>query len=91
MTVAVLCSGQGPQRPAMFALTEEQPEAAMLFAHEANVLAGDPRILIRTATFEAIHKNRTGQILCALQALAATAVCRAPVRVNDFDTAGIGV
>jgi [acyl-carrier-protein] S-malonyltransferase len=77
MTLAILCSGQGPQHPNMFALTGEAPEAANLFAHAATLLGGrDPRAIVRTEPDEALHHNRIGQILCTLQALAATATLR---------------
>ena len=77
MTLAILCSGQGPQHPNMFALTGAAPEAANLFVHAAALLGGrDPRAIVQTALDEAIHQNRVGQILCILQALAATATLR---------------
>ena len=77
MTLAILCSGQGPQHPNMFALTGDAPEAANLFAHAATLLGGhDPRAIVQTDPDEAIHQNRVGQILCTLQALAATATLR---------------
>ena len=74
MTIAILCSGQGPQHANMFALTGDAPEAAHLFAHAATLLGGsDPRKMVRTITDGSLHQNRIGQILCTLQALAATA------------------
>ncbi len=77
MALAVLCSGQGWQRPGMFALTGDAPEAAGLFAHAATLLGGrDPREVVRTETSEALHHDRVGQILCALQALAAAAALK---------------
>jgi [acyl-carrier-protein] S-malonyltransferase len=77
MTPAILCSGQGPQHPAMFTLTGAAPEAADLFAHAAALLGGrDPRALVQTAQPAELHHNREGQILCALQALAAAAMLR---------------
>ena len=77
MTLAILCSGQGPQHPNMFALTGDAPEAANLFVHAAALLGGrDPRAIVQTALDEAIHQNRVGQILCTLQALAGTATLR---------------
>jgi [acyl-carrier-protein] S-malonyltransferase len=61
----------------MFALTGDVPEAAGLFAHAATLLGGsDPREVVRTENSEALHSNRIGQILCALQALAAAAALR---------------
>ncbi|CAH2409605.1 acyltransferase domain-containing protein [Mesorhizobium escarrei] len=78
MTLAILCSGQGPQHPNMFALTGNAPEAADLFAHAAALLGGqDPREMIQTDTNAAVHQNRVGQILCTVQALAAAATLRA--------------
>jgi [acyl-carrier-protein] S-malonyltransferase len=77
MTLAVLCTGQGPQRSNMFALTGDAPEAANLFAHAATLLGGrDPREMVQTDPDDTLHQNRVGQILCTLQALAATATLR---------------
>ncbi len=71
MPVAILCSGQGHQNSAMFSLTERAPEADELFAYCANLLGGvDPRELVKRESIETLHGNRTGQILCTLQALA---------------------
>jgi [acyl-carrier-protein] S-malonyltransferase len=67
MSLAILCSGQGWQRDGMFALTGDAPEAAGLFAHASTLLGGrDPRELVRTETSDVLHRNRIGQILCAL-------------------------
>jgi [acyl-carrier-protein] S-malonyltransferase len=72
MTLAILCSGQARQGPGMFSLTGSVPEAAELFARAAILLDGrDPREFVRTETAEVLHRNRVGQILCSLQALAA--------------------
>jgi [acyl-carrier-protein] S-malonyltransferase len=77
VTLAILCSGQGLQHPGMFALTADAPEAAALFAHAATLLGGrDPRDIARTDTSAAIHRDRTGQILCTLQAEAAAVALR---------------
>src|SRR5262245_50050607 len=77
MALAILCSGQGRQHPDMFALTGGAPEAAGLFVHAARLLGGtDPRDFVRRETEEALHRNRAGQILCTLQALAAAAALR---------------
>jgi [acyl-carrier-protein] S-malonyltransferase len=77
MAAALLCSGQGRQHRDMFALTGSAPEAAALFAHATRLLGGrDPREVVRRDRDEALHANRTGQILCTLQALAATAALR---------------
>ena len=77
VTLAILCSGQGLQHPGMFALTADAPEAAALFAHAASLLGGrDPRDIVRTDTSAALHRDRTGQILCTLQAQAAAAALR---------------
>ncbi|UPJ69277.1 acyltransferase domain-containing protein [Bradyrhizobium sp. 191] len=74
MTLAILCSGQGGQHRDMFALTGDAPEAAPLFAHAATLLGGkDPRNFARAESDEALHRNRAGQVLCTLQALAAAA------------------
>jgi [acyl-carrier-protein] S-malonyltransferase len=77
MTLAILCSGQGPQHAGMFALTGDLPEAAGLFAHAAMLLDGrDPRDVVRRDTDTALHRDRTGQILCALQSLSGAAALR---------------
>lgn len=77
MALVLLCSGQGRQHREMFALTGDAPEAAALFAHAAGLLDGrDPRDVVRVDGDEALHANRTGQILCTLQALAAAAALR---------------
>jgi [acyl-carrier-protein] S-malonyltransferase len=61
----------------MFALTGDAPEAAGLFVHAAKLLGGnDPRDFVRSGTGEALHRNRTGQILCTVQALAAAAALK---------------
>ncbi|MDI4236738.1 malonate decarboxylase subunit epsilon [Bradyrhizobium sp. Arg237L] len=77
MSLAILCSGQGRQHRDMFALTGDAPEAASLFAHAATLLGGrDPREIVRSESAEVLHRNRIGQILCTLQALAAASVLR---------------
>lgn len=77
MTLAILCSGQGRQHPGMFALTGEAPQAASLFAQAARLLGGrDPREMVATETPDNLHRNRVGQILAAVQALAAMAALR---------------
>jgi [acyl-carrier-protein] S-malonyltransferase len=77
MTLAILCSGQGHQHPQMFALTGDASDAASLFAHAAMLFGErDPRAIVRTDGNEALHQNRVGQILCTLQALAATSILR---------------
>ena len=73
MTLAILCSGQGPQHPEMFALTRDVPAAAPLFDRARDLLGGvDPRDLV--CSDRDLHGNRTGQILCMLQPLAAKAM-----------------
>lgn len=76
MTLAILCSGQGLQGPRSFALTSDAPSAAALFAHAARLLGSDARTLVQAAEAAALHGNRTGQILCVLQAAAAAAALR---------------
>jgi [acyl-carrier-protein] S-malonyltransferase len=77
MTLAILCSGQGWQNPDMFALTGEVPEASDLFACGKKLFGGiDLRYYVRTETNEAIHRNRAGQLLCTVQALAAAAALK---------------
>jgi [acyl-carrier-protein] S-malonyltransferase len=78
VTLAILCSGQGLQGARTFALTGDAGEAADLFAHAAGLLGGgDARRLVKSADPADLHRNRTGQILCVLQALAAAAALRA--------------
>ena len=73
MTLAILCSGQGPQHIDMFSLTQDAPAAASFFDHARTLLGGvDPRDLARGG--RDLHANRLGQILCTLQALAAQAM-----------------
>jgi [acyl-carrier-protein] S-malonyltransferase len=77
VTLAILCSGQGPQHREMFALTGDARQAAGLFAHAATLLNGhDPREMVKVATDEALRLNFTAQILCALQPLAAASALR---------------
>jgi [acyl-carrier-protein] S-malonyltransferase len=72
MTIAILCSGQGPQHRDMFALTAEAPEAAGVFEAATLALGGrDPRAILREDDEAAIHANALGQALCCTQTLAA--------------------
>jgi [acyl-carrier-protein] S-malonyltransferase len=72
MTLALLCSGQGKQHADMFRLTAALPAAQPLFAHAAALLGDDPRALVHDGAQD-IFENRTAQVLCTLQALAAHA------------------
>jgi [acyl-carrier-protein] S-malonyltransferase len=72
--IAILCSGQGRQHAGMFNLTGDAAEASELFAHAATLLGHDPRSWVRSAEREALHQDRTAQLLCTLQALGAAAV-----------------
>src|SRR6266481_4234956 len=69
--VAILCSGQGGQHPAMFDLVADCPEAEPIFAAAAGVLGQDPRLFVRNAAEAALFSDFSGQILCCTQALAA--------------------
>jgi [acyl-carrier-protein] S-malonyltransferase len=61
----------------MFALTGDASEAADLFAHGATLLSGrDPREMALSDIDATLHQDRVGQILCTVQALAATAILR---------------
>ena len=71
--LALLCSGQGRQHSEMFRLTADSPAAAEVFAAATAALGQDPRDLVRTGPPEALHANRTAQVLCVTQALAASA------------------
>jgi [acyl-carrier-protein] S-malonyltransferase len=68
--VAILCSGQGGQHPAMFDLVASCPEAEPVFIAAAEVLGQDPRRFVREAAPADLFSNRAGQILCCTQALA---------------------
>lgn len=74
MALAILCSGQGGQHPGMFDLTGDAPQAASLFEHVSAQLGSDPRVLVKQAGRDALLLNRTAQLLCTLQALAAAAL-----------------
>ena len=97
MTVAFLCSGQGPQGQDMFALSGDAPQAADVFAHAATLLGGrDPRDMVRSAAAAVLHQNRIGQILCTAQPLAAMAalgeaVPRASWPATAWEVAAWGV
>jgi [acyl-carrier-protein] S-malonyltransferase len=71
--VAILCSGQGGQHPAMFDLVASCPEAEPVFAAAAEVLGQDPRRFVREAAPTDLFSDLPGQILCCTQALAAWA------------------
>jgi [acyl-carrier-protein] S-malonyltransferase len=71
--LALLCSGQGRQHAEMFRLTAEAPAAAEIFAAATAVLSCDPRQLVLDAGPDALHANRTAQVLCVTQPLAAVA------------------
>jgi [acyl-carrier-protein] S-malonyltransferase len=71
--VAILCSGQGGQHPAMFDVVANCPEAEPVFAAAAAVLGRDPRSFVKEAAPADLFTDFTGQILCCAQALAAWA------------------
>lgn len=74
--LALLCSGQGFQHPAMFALTGTVEAAAPVFAAAKRALDGrDARDVAREGGPD-IHDNATAQVLCCAQALAAAAALR---------------
>ncbi len=68
--VAILCSGQGGQHPAMFDLVANCSDAEPIFAVAAGVLGQDPRQFVREASSAALFSDLSGQILCCTQALA---------------------
>lgn len=74
MTLAILCSGQGGQHADMFDLTGAAPQADALFVQASRLLGADPRVWVREADPDARRENRTAQLLCTLQALAAAAM-----------------
>ena len=69
--VAILCSGQGGQHPAMFDLVADCPEAEPVFAAAAAVLGQDPRRFVHEVAPAELFSDLSGQILCCTQALAA--------------------
>jgi [acyl-carrier-protein] S-malonyltransferase len=71
--VAILCSGQGAQHPAMFDLVANCPEAEPVFAAAADALGQDPRRFVREAAPADLFSDFSGQILCCTQAFAAWA------------------
>src|ERR1700677_3764569 len=71
--IAILCSGQGGQHPAMFDLVANSPEAEPVFIAAAEVLGQDPRRFVREAAPADLFSDFSGQILCCTQALAAWA------------------
>ena len=71
--VAILCSGQGGQHPAMFDLLANCPEAEPVFAAAAGALGQDPRRFVQQATPTDLFSDFSGQILCCTQAFAAWA------------------
>ena len=87
--LAILCSGQGFQTPDMFDLLADVPEAAPIFAAATAALGRDPRDVARGDP-EHAHRNRTAQILCCTQALAAAAVLR-PRLEGEVVVAGYSV
>ena len=68
--IAILCSGQGGQHAAMFDLVANCPEAEPVFSTAAEVRGQDPRRFVREAAPADPFSNRSGQILCCIQALA---------------------
>ncbi|WP_457299572.1 acyltransferase domain-containing protein [Phyllobacterium sp. P5_D12] len=72
MTFAIICSGQGNQHRDMFALTADSAKASHLFASATMLLNGiDPRGMVKREAGNEVFENRTAQILCTLQTLAA--------------------
>ncbi len=75
--IAILCSGQGTQHAGMFDLVAQAPEARPILEAAREVLGGtDPQQFVREADAATLFSNRTGQILCCTQALAAWAMIR---------------
>lgn len=69
--LALLCSGQGTQHVGMFRLTGEAQVTEPVFAAASMLLGSDPREWVQSAEAEAMRRNRSAQILCVTQALAA--------------------
>ena len=71
---AIVCSGQGSQNAAMFALLADAPAASSVFAAATTALGGvDPRHLVQADGGDDIHSDKLGQVLCCTQAMAAWA------------------
>lgn len=76
-TIAILCSGQGTQHAGMFDLVSQAPEARPILEAAREVLGGqEPVEFVHEATPTTLFSNRTGQIVCCAQALAAWAIIR---------------
>lgn len=88
--VAILCSGQGGQHPAMFDLVANCPEAEPIFAVAGGVLGKDPRRFVQEAAHPDLFSDFSGQILCCTQALAVWAAL-APVRPARAVIAGYSI
>ncbi len=90
--LALLCSGQGFQHPAMFALTAEEDAANEVFAAAKAALGGrDPRKIAEDGDAAAMHDNTTAQVMCCAQALAAVAVLCDALAAEDLVVAGYSV
>jgi [acyl-carrier-protein] S-malonyltransferase len=74
MKLAILCSGQGAQHSGMFHLTGEA--APHLFEQAAILLGAPVDVWLGQADAAMLSANRTAQILCTLQALAAAAALK---------------
>ncbi|MGE8591299.1 MAG: malonate decarboxylase subunit epsilon [Alcaligenes sp.] len=90
MALALLCSGQGSQHAGMFDLTGAAPAARDVFEYAALLLGEDPRSWIHNATDEQRCVNRTAQVLCVVQAVAAHAMLR-PLLPRRLCVAGYSV
>ena len=71
--VAILCSGQGGQHPAMFDLFADCPECEPVFVAASRELGEDPRRFVQDSAPADLFADRAAQILCCTQALAAWA------------------
>ncbi|QYD72864.1 acyltransferase domain-containing protein [Paraburkholderia edwinii] len=71
MKLAILCPGQGAQHPDMFRLTRDS--APLLFDRAAALLDAPVHAWLERADATMLHNNRSAQILCTSQQLAATA------------------
>ncbi len=75
--IAILCPGQGTQHPGMFDLVAQAPEAQPILDAARELLGGiEPTRFVRESDDAALFSNRTGQLLCCTQALAAWVVIR---------------
>jgi [acyl-carrier-protein] S-malonyltransferase len=86
VTIAILCSGQGRQHPAMFDVVAPATRAQPIFAAATALLDGrDPRQWIRDAKATDAYGNQLAQLLCCTQSLAAWAALESDIQALHAD------